>query len=227
MDHNASRAKRHAGGGPLERRVRQHAARRSRRPGRDAEGSRSGFSVLLAPRAPMVDVLVVPGVNGSANALSAKRQEERTHPKRAKHYRNSKPSLRGPLGRAAAVANHSVARVCLTFELSGRHRQGAWAARRMMTQTASRPKRLAGGGPLERRVSRHSRAGRALQGDACIRLDAEHCFLLEPGLVRRDEFQYRLLRRRALRMNEAENVGRFLHDSPRGRAPLTGSLPGG
>jgi hypothetical protein len=43
----------------------------------------------------------------------------------------------------------------LTFELSGRNREGAWAARRMMTQTASRPKCLAGGGPLERRVRQH------------------------------------------------------------------------
>jgi hypothetical protein len=40
----------------------------------------------------------------------------------------------------------------LTFELSGRHRQGAWAARPTMCTAASRPKCLAGGGPLERRV---------------------------------------------------------------------------
>ena len=43
----------------------------------------------------------------------------------------------------------------LTFELSGRHRQGAWAASPMISTTGSRPKRLAGGGPLERRVRRH------------------------------------------------------------------------
>jgi hypothetical protein len=43
-------------------------------------------------------------------------------------------------------------RAGLTFELSGRHRQGAWAARRMMCLSAARPKCLAGGGPLERRV---------------------------------------------------------------------------
>jgi hypothetical protein len=48
-------------------------------------------------------------------------------------------------------------RAGLTFELSGRHRQGAWAARRMICMTASRPKRLAGGGPLERRVRPHFR----------------------------------------------------------------------
>ena len=41
---------------------------------------------------------------------------------------------------------------CLTFELSGRNRQGAWAASPMISTTGSRPKCLAGGGPLERRV---------------------------------------------------------------------------
>jgi hypothetical protein len=40
----------------------------------------------------------------------------------------------------------------LTFELSGRHREGAWPAQRMMTLAVARAKRLAGGGPLERRV---------------------------------------------------------------------------
>ena len=43
----------------------------------------------------------------------------------------------------------------LTFELSGRRRVGAWAARRKITWEASRPKCQAGGGPLERRVRRH------------------------------------------------------------------------
>jgi hypothetical protein len=43
----------------------------------------------------------------------------------------------------------------LTFELSGRHRQGAWPAQRMMTLAVARAKRLAGGGPLERRVRHH------------------------------------------------------------------------
>ena len=43
----------------------------------------------------------------------------------------------------------------LTFELSGHHRRGAWAARRMMILAGSRPKCLAGGGPLERRVRPH------------------------------------------------------------------------
>jgi len=42
----------------------------------------------------------------------------------------------------------------LTFELSGPQRRGAWAAMRMMTLAASRPKCPAGGGPLERRVMR-------------------------------------------------------------------------
>jgi hypothetical protein len=44
----------------------------------------------------------------------------------------------------------------VTFELSGPHRQGAWAARLMIDGTALRPKRLAGEGPLERRVRPHS-----------------------------------------------------------------------
>ncbi len=46
--------------------------------------------------------------------------------------------------------------VCdLTYELRGRNRRGAWPARRMMTQDASRAKCHAGGGPwLERRVRR-------------------------------------------------------------------------
>jgi hypothetical protein len=52
---------------------------------------------------------------------------------------------------------------CLTFELSGRHRQGAWAARCMMNAVGSaRPRCLAGGGPLERRV-RPRRGGRGRQ----------------------------------------------------------------
>lgn len=45
----------------------------------------------------------------------------------------------------------------VTFELSGRSRRGAWAARPMISMTASRPKCLAGGGPLERRVRPHTR----------------------------------------------------------------------
>ena len=43
----------------------------------------------------------------------------------------------------------------LTFELSGRHRIGAWPAKRMMTLAGSRAKCQAGGGPLERRVRAH------------------------------------------------------------------------
>jgi hypothetical protein len=45
--------------------------------------------------------------------------------------------------------------MALTFELSGRSRQGAWAAERMMTLAAPRPKCPAGGGLLKRGVSRH------------------------------------------------------------------------
>jgi hypothetical protein len=36
---------------------------------------------------------------------------------------------------------------CLTFELRGRNRDGAWPAKRMMTASASRAKCHAGGGP--------------------------------------------------------------------------------
>ena len=50
------------------------------------------------------------------------------------------------------TASHSAALRGLTFELSGRRREGAWPARRMMTLAGARAKWLAGGGPLERRV---------------------------------------------------------------------------
>jgi hypothetical protein len=43
---------------------------------------------------------------------------------------------------------------CLTFELRGRRRCGALAARPMIYSTAARPGCHAGGGPLERRVRR-------------------------------------------------------------------------
>jgi len=59
----------------------------------------------------------------------------------------------------------------LTFELSGRHRQGAWPVQRMMTLTGARAKRLAGGGPLERRVRPHS-ALRQEAGDQAYEPDA-------------------------------------------------------
>ncbi len=47
----------------------------------------------------------------------------------------------------------------LTFELSGRRREGAWPAQRMMTLAGARAKCLAGGCPLERRVRPHSPPG--------------------------------------------------------------------
>ena len=43
----------------------------------------------------------------------------------------------------------------LTFELSGPRRIGAWPARWMMNDNASRAECQAGGGPLERRVRHH------------------------------------------------------------------------
>jgi hypothetical protein len=49
----------------------------------------------------------------------------------------------------------------LTFELSGRQRHGAWPARRMMNQGASRAKCYAVGSPLERGVRRRSPAHEA------------------------------------------------------------------
>jgi hypothetical protein len=57
----------------------------------------------------------------------------------------------------------------LTFELSGRHRQGSWAARRMIFLTASRPKGLVGGGPLERKVRRHRGLRSVGQAKCCSR----------------------------------------------------------
>ena len=53
----------------------------------------------------------------------------------------------------------------LTFELSGRRRVGAWAAKRMMTLAGSRAKCQAGGGPLERRVRAQVSGWRELVND--------------------------------------------------------------
>ncbi len=59
--------------------------------------------------------------------------------------------------RPATVASTTSAPwCCLTFELRGRCREGAWPARRMMTLAGARAKWLAGGGPLERRVRHHN-----------------------------------------------------------------------
>jgi hypothetical protein len=55
----------------------------------------------------------------------------------------------------------------LTFELSGGRRRGAWAARPMMTLAGSRPKCLAGGRPLERRVRPHQGSQGARRGWVC------------------------------------------------------------
>jgi hypothetical protein len=64
----------------------------------------------------------------------------------------------------------------LTFELSGPHRQGAWAARRMMNHNASRPKCLAGVGPLERRVRPHAdRYNRVLACGTSVACDQTAC----------------------------------------------------
>jgi hypothetical protein len=65
-----------------------------------------------------------------------------------------------PRWRRSAELNARCQRRRLTFELRGRSRHGAWPARRMMTQDASRAKCHAGGGPwLERRVRLHSLCG--------------------------------------------------------------------
>ena len=60
-------------------------------------------------------------------------------------------------GRARRWRYARGSRCCLTFELSGPRRVGAWAARPMIHTTASQPKCQAGGGPLERRVRPHRR----------------------------------------------------------------------
>jgi hypothetical protein len=53
---------------------------------------------------------------------------------------------------------------CLTFEVRGRSRDGAWPAKRMMTASASRAKCHAGGGPLDRGVRPHC----VLRLGACV-----------------------------------------------------------
>ena len=149
MPASASRPKRYAGGGPLKRRVRQHAA---------DEGAAEAVRRSIPERGLGVarrsgggaELVEVPRTWWGAAPRSGKGSER--CPKRAKHNWKSKSCLRGPLGLAAAMVDHSGARVCLTFELSGHHRHGAWAARRSINQGVARPKRYAGGGPLERRV---------------------------------------------------------------------------
>ena len=64
--------------------------------------------------------------------------------------------------RPSGVGEHrSAATCCLTFELRGGRRDGAWPARRMMAPAGARAKRLAGGRPLQRRVRRHRLQRRA------------------------------------------------------------------
>jgi hypothetical protein len=74
-------------------------------------------------------------------------------PKLIGSERKSKPCLRGQWPREA-MADHNVTRVCLTFELRGALRYGAWPARPMIDSTAWRAKCHAGARPLERRVRR-------------------------------------------------------------------------
>ena len=50
-------------------------------------------------------------------------------------------------GRVRRWRYAKASRCCLTFELRGRNRRGAWPARRMMDHNASRAKCHAGGGP--------------------------------------------------------------------------------
>jgi hypothetical protein len=70
------------------------------------------------------------------------------------------PDILAGAERRAVRGWSALSRLCgLTFELSGHHRQGAWAARRMIGLSASRPKGLAGGGPLERPVRHAAAAG--------------------------------------------------------------------
>ena len=71
----------------------------------------------------------------------------------------------------SASSTRIVALRGVTFELSGRHRRGGLAARRMTSMGASRPRRLAGGGPLERRVrarSQHRRRSWLRRTRQCV-----------------------------------------------------------
>ncbi len=104
-------------------------------------------------RASGADQDQAPRCNGAAP--NAPERTEPANPKRLGSERHSKPCLGGPWPREA-VAYRRVTRRCLTFELRGRNRHGAWPARRTIDQSASRAKCHAGGGPwLERRVRPH------------------------------------------------------------------------
>ena len=56
-------------------------------------------------------------------------------------------SLAATAAPAALASTINAACCCLTFELRGRRRDGAWPARRMLSLGASRAKCQAGGGP--------------------------------------------------------------------------------
>ena len=192
----ASRPSCLAGGGPLERRVRQRSG--DRRQGVD--GTQAGIethgcpcantaSLVRAdrsraqepqtdfhyPRGRSHDGFVCRDWNHSSNGRRADAKTEefaKTNiiPLRAtrRSVQIVRLALRGiqdfdfhaRLGRWTWMAQASGALRCLTFELSGHHRRGAWPARRMMPCIASRAKCHAGGGPLERRVRPHLAAKR-------------------------------------------------------------------
>src|SRR5688572_10136060 len=68
---------------------------------------------------------------------------------------------------------------------------------------------------------------RGSQALADVGTHAEHGLLLEPALVRIDDFAHGSVAGGIGRMHEAEHVGRLLHEGSRCGPPLPGRLPGG
>jgi hypothetical protein len=146
-----ARAKRLAGGGPLERRVRQHAAavpqKRTWHGGgvvhrRESQCTPLGATDGGEQRRVIRVVAALP-----------KRQNELNHSGRSLRKASGiRSRVFAALAAQRRWGGKSGTRCCLTLELRGRSRRGALAARRMICLSASRPRRLAGGGPFERRV---------------------------------------------------------------------------
>ncbi len=140
MKHSGPRAKRHAVGSPLERGVRHrdtgHLLNATKVAVLQSQGRKAWRTVGT-------DVLGYGAANAShSNALwSSTLLPESTAVCEA-----------SPLGRAVWRQDARLGKRCLTFELSGRRRCGAWPAGRMMAHSGPRAKCHAVGSPLERGV---------------------------------------------------------------------------
>src|SRR5688572_7237928 len=77
------------------------------------------------------------------------------------------------------------------------------------------------------RIRGSGTAWRMLEGRAGMRLDPQHGFLLEPRLVRLDDFAHGLLAGRIVRVREVQYVRCLADDGPIGAAPLARGLPDG